>query len=209
MSNKLLIVLAAVIALIVGILSRGELNTKSTAAPDLVAGTWLQPAKVIDDFELQNQFGEIFNNKNLEGKWTILFFGFINCPDICPTTLKLLKNIKADLTSKQSWGNKQVVFVTVDPVRDTQDKIAPYIGYFDKEFIGVRGDFSAISAFAKDISMPFVHEEKNEFGGYNVSHSASLVVMNPKGQLAAIFSAPHDHSKIAYDLLGAPFSGSP
>jgi len=209
MGNKALLVLAAILALVVGVMSSGKLsfnNGTSNKEIELVAGTFLQPAKTLNEFTLEDHNGNAFTNESFKGYWTILFFGFLNCPDICPSTLQQLKNIKSDLKGKGAWENKQVVFVSVDPDRDKQENLASYIAHFDKEFIGVRGDLESVTSFTKNLSMPFIHEAKNEYGAYNVAHSASLLLVNPKGQLSAIFSAPHDHAKIVYDLAGAPFT---
>lgn len=199
----------AILALIAGLLvGLGEMNNEgANRSPNLVSGTLLQPAKTLTEFELINQNGEPFSLNNLQGAWTLMFFGFINCPDICPTTLRLLKNVKSDLQGKGAWLNKRVVFVTVDPARDTVEKIKPYVDYFDKDFIALTGTTQQVQAFAKQLSLPFVLEPKDEFGGYNVAHSASILLVNPEAKLAAILSAPHEHSKIVYDLLSDYFSG--
>src|SRR5690606_22138642 len=98
--------------------------------------------------------GEIFTEKNLQGKWTLMFFGFTHCPDICPTTLAKLAQVYKQLDTDLQ-KQTQVVMVSVDPARDTQEKLAEYMPYFNEDFIGVTGEFTEILKFSRNVNAVF------------------------------------------------------
>lgn len=145
--------------------------------------------RVIKPFTLIDHHEQAFNNERLKGKWTIVFFGFTFCPDICPTTLAMLKNALALIDDKTVLENTQVVLVTVDPARDTPAQLKLYVPYFHKDFIGVTGEFLKIHSFATNLAAPF---QKVPGGGenYSVDHSASIYLINPYGDYQGFFKPP-------------------
>lgn len=143
------------------------------------------PAKTINDFEFTDHQGEAFNKASLHDNWTLVFFGYTSCPDICPVTLQKLGAIYGEL--KAISPNTQVVLMTVDPTRDTQEKLAMYIAYFNNEFKAVRGEHDQLFPFSRQLGLMYAIREKTDEVNYSVDHSASIALINPSGQLAAVF----------------------
>ncbi|MCG6872485.1 MAG: SCO family protein [Gammaproteobacteria bacterium] len=149
-------------------------------------------------FALVDHNGTVFDNQRLVGHWTLMFFGYTNCPDVCPTTLQTLKQVSALLPEAE---RPQVVFVSVDPGRDTPELLNKYVTYFNPRFLGVTGELQAISDFTRDLGVMFRHDPPKQRGGmYTVDHSAGLLLFNPDGQWRAYFAAPHKAEEIAREF---------
>lgn len=166
----------------------------------------LPEPKVIADFDLLDGAGQPFSLENLEGKWTLMFFGFTNCPDVCPSALYDLNLISEALDKSrgdESPGH-QVVFVSVDPERDTPEKLSEYVAYFNPDFIGVTGNPEQLAPLTMQLGIA-TQVEEHEAGAerYNVYHTASVMLMDPDGQLYGVFPAPHNAEKMAADLAAA------
>ena len=206
-NSRFPIIIFGLLALVLGILSAnlglfsGKGNNSEKAVFQFETATVLGQAKLVENFSLVDHKGQAFTKESLQGKHSILFFGFINCPDICPGTLQFLTSVKKKIIEAQQWDKFQVVFVSVDPARDTVENMAQYMPYFDQEFIGVTGTVESIDAFAKSVSMPYSIGEKDENGHYNVDHSASFLVMNEKGNIKAFISQPQPLAAVSEDLL--------
>ena len=206
-NSRFPIIIFGLLALVLGILSAnlglltGKGGDSEKAIVQLETATVLNPARVVDTFSLVDHKGQSFTKASLQGKHSILFFGFINCPDICPGTLQFLTSVKKKIIEAQQWAKFQVIFVSVDPARDTVENMAQYMPYFDQEFIGVTGTVESIDAFAKSVSMPYSLGEKDENGHYNVDHSASFLVMNEQGDIKALISQPQTLTAMSEDLL--------
>jgi protein SCO1/2 len=153
-------------------------------APQSVEGLLWPSPRTLEAFELVDHRGSAFTAASLQGKWTLLFFGFTHCPDICPNTLNLLKRAAPGL------GDAQVVFVSVDPARDTTDKLAAYVAYFNPSFIGVTGEPKAVERFTQSLGVLAVRAEPAADGSYNVDHTASVLVVDPRGRLVGTISQP-------------------
>lgn len=166
----------------------------------------LPQPRVIADFALVDDKGQSFSLENLRGQWSLLFFGFTYCPDVCPSALYDLNLVKAQLAERVSADvpEVQVVFVSVDPERDTPEKLSEYLGFFNPEFIGVTGSKEQLKPFAMQLGIAYQVEE-HEPGAerYNVYHTASFLLINPEGKLFGVFPAPHDAEKITGDLISA------
>jgi protein SCO1/2 len=144
-------------------------------------------------FTLLDHRGAPFTKESLEGDWTLLFFGFTHCPDICPTTMSFLAKLKKELETTEA-ADTQVVMVTVDPARDTPEVLADYVPYFDATFTGVTGDFIKILSFARSFNAPFRKVTAPD-GTYELDHSANVVLINPRGDYHGFFKAPLDLAK--------------
>jgi len=131
-------------------------------------------------FQLVDQFGHPQSQQLLKGKWTAVFFGYTYCPDVCPTTLQTLGGATTLMGPKVK--DFQVVFITVDPNRDTPGQLKDYLASasFPRGVIGLTGTPSQIAAAANDYK---VYYQKNGSGAdYSVDHSAAIYLMNPKGE---------------------------
>ena len=173
----------------------------ASATPVLEHGTWLTPAQIIPDYALLDHRGDAFTPARLEQHWTFMFFGFTHCPDICPTTMAMLNNV-TQRVRKQGVPAPQVVFVSVDPARDTVEQLSQYVPYFNEDFIGVTGDLDEIARLTRNLGIVFAHEEPREAGGaYDVEHSAAILMFNPAGHYTAMFGVPHSAAGLAEDYV--------
>ena len=167
--------------------------------PQLTTGTRLAPSRAIADFNLIDSQGRKFGSANLRGHWTIMFFGYTNCPDFCPTTLSTLAALEKQLRAENTAVLPQVVFVSVDAKRDTPAQLAKYVPYFDPSFIGLTAaDQPSIEAVAKDLGVAVVITPTAD-GSYSVDHSGELFVLDPDGRLAALLSGPFTVQALAGD----------
>ncbi len=159
-------------------------------------GAYVLPSpRIIKPFDLIDQNGQAFTLDNLKDKWTMVFFGFTNCPDVCPATLSLMRQFKELMGADNTADNLQIVLVSVDPVRDTPDVLKTYLTYFDDEFIGVTGEFLSLQAFATNLSAAFY---KVPGGGqnYQIDHSANVVLVNPYGHYHAFYKPQLEPAKM-------------
>ena len=181
--NKVLYVVVALVALVTGVL----LFSQFSQQPKPEHALYYQQAREIKPFEMLDHNGERFSNAQLTGKWSWIFLGYTSCPDVCPTTLQELNFIYDDL--KAIDPNTQVILVSADPKRDTTERLAGYIKYFNKEFIAVNGGHEVLFPFARNLGLMYAINdgEQAENGMYMVDHSASMVLINPEGRIAAIF----------------------
>lgn len=204
MSNSaksiLTVSLLAVVAITIGILTQQSHRSK-TDVPTLKKAIILPQPKPLAHVDFIDHKGRSFGIEQLRGYWNILFFGFTNCPDICPTTLQMLKQVKNKLVNSNRWGNYQVVLVTVDPKRDTPEQLNSYVPYFDPEFIGITGELDTTTEFAKQLGVLFVSHESEGNANYDVDHSAAIILVNPQGQMAGVITAPHKMDEISADLI--------
>lgn len=166
--------------------------------PTLVSGKILARPMEIDRFELIDQKNEVFNNKSLEGGLTVLFFGYTNCPDVCPTTIYKLAEIKNELKEDLSSTSFNTVLVTLDPDRDSADRLKEYIGYFDESMLGVTGTYENIQSFTSSLSVFYQRINKEE--GYDFNHTASIFVFNKDGSLFATMSPANTIGELKQDF---------
>ncbi|MNY41827.1 hypothetical protein D3C86_1766690 [compost metagenome] len=136
----------------------------------------------------------------LKGKWSLLFFGYTFCPDICPTTLAQLRQVKSELP-KEAVERLQVVLVSVDPNRDTPTQLKQYLGYFDKDFRGVTGSLDNLQKLANAVSIPFIPADTSK-PNYTVDHSGNLALLGPDGKQRGFIRAPFNNQKLIAQLPG-------
>lgn len=154
-------------------------------------------------FLLTDHHGMPFTRNALTNRWTLIFFGFTHCPDICPTTLAELAELKAQLVDTEA-NDLQVVMLTVDPARDTPARLADYVPYFHPDFLGVTGDFADILSVAQRLNAPF-RKVSEPNGGYQMEHSANVMLMNPRGDYHGFFRAPLDIPKMRVTLRSTQY----
>jgi protein SCO1 len=169
-----------------------------TSAPEPVAlrsGTALAEPRPLPEFSLVDAHGRPFGRAALERRWSILFSGFTHCPDVCPTTLALLANLR----SRMPADDLQFVFLSVDPDRDTPDVVARYLAHFGDGLVGVTGPPMEVDRLAGALGLAHVRNPGAD-GGYTVDHSTALVLIDPEARIAGYFTAPHDPDALAADL---------
>ena len=150
-----------------------------------------EPARKVKTFELVNHQGEAFTKDHLQGQWSLVFFGFTHCPDICPTTMAMLDRALATIEHEEIRQSTRVVLVTVDPARDTVDKLSSYMPYFNPEFTGLTGEFISIAKLASNLNAAF-QKVPGDNGHYSVDHSAHIFVLNPQGDFQGFIKPPFD-----------------
>lgn len=151
------------------------------------------------DFTLTSQNGKSVTLSQFEGKVVIISFGYTHCPDICPMTLTILKDVMKKLLDAEN--KLQVLFVTVDPERDTPKRLKDYIPYFDKNFLGLTGTSQEIAKVAESYHISYFKDDTNSKAGYLMAHSSSVYVIDPKGNLFLEYSSNDlDPELIAEDV---------
>lgn len=166
----------------------------------LATGTVLAPARELPDFSLIDHHGRNFARDNLRGHWSLVFFGFTNCPDLCPTTLTMLAAMEKTMLAAADPVRPSVVFVSVDAARDTPEQLARYIPNFDPEFTGVTArDQASIEALTARMGVAASIQLLPD-GSYSVDHSAAIFVVNPAGQLTAILTGPFTAEAVRSDF---------
>ncbi|MGB5520793.1 MAG: SCO family protein [Gammaproteobacteria bacterium] len=192
--KKLAVVLIAVMAMAAGFWMATQLTQPASVNLPQIQGSVVNPARQIVVPDLIKHDGEAFMNEDLNNQWTLIFFGYTHCPDICPITM----NVLAEAKKKATGDFPQVVFISVDPQRDTVDLLGDYVHYFDPAFIGVTGDEKMIQALTLQTSVVYmrVPGASGSENDYLVDHSSAVLLINPKGQLAAFLQAPHTPSSI-------------
>jgi|TARA_B100000767_G_C19695249_1_gene505833 protein SCO1/2 len=188
--NKYIFIIIAVLSVSAGIVGfRLIMQTKQLPPPEFALH--YQQARTMAAFSLTDEQGHIFNNAQLNDKWSLIFFGYTSCPDVCPITLQNLNFIYDEL--KGIANNTQVLLVSVDPQRDSVEKLAQYIDFFNPEFKALRAEHDILFPFARSLGLMYSitqdtqGEQFQSTDQYWVDHSASIVLINPKGKVAAIF----------------------
>jgi protein SCO1 len=193
------IALVAIVAATAGVLlARVSFNSAPLPQEAMTAGTLLNPPRPMPEFALMSHDEQPFNRERLRDRWSLLFFGFTNCPDVCPATLTVLAQMQNGLQDLPADQRPQMILVSVDPERDTPQQLSSYVKFFSPSFVGVTGSKESIENFTQAMGVP-VAIAKNGDGSYSVDHSASIFLINPKAEFRALFSTPHDANKIAAD----------
>ena len=198
MANRrswLLVAAAALCAAAAGFWLARELDS---SGPELASGTWLPQARSIADFHLTDESGKAFDASHLQGHPTLVFFGFTHCPDVCPTTLVKLAQVR----KTAALPGLQVLLITIDPQRDTPTLLSQYVHAFDPQFIGLTGDPDAIRKMAAEFGVAVARVELPG-GDYTMDHSAAVFLLDDHGREVGVFTPPFDINKLAQDLRTA------
>jgi protein SCO1/2 len=203
MQNRLIItIIVSLLAFAVGLgmyFSQSNRNDKNTG--NSIAGLlWPNPKQILP-FNTIDHTGTQFGLEQLIGQWSFLFFGYTNCPDVCPITLSVMNNVHKRLEKQNLELNAQTIFISVDPDRDTTEQLKTYVNYFNPEFIGLGGTSEQITSLTRQIGIAYMHGEKTSNGEYSVDHSASVFLVDPMGRLVAIFSAPQQVDDVLQRFL--------
>ena len=185
--------IAAFISVILGLLVASVMVPRPMTAEEAqkLGFYRFEAPRVINDFSMQDQNGDPASVDNLKGQWSILFFGFTTCPDICPTTLSVLADAVDDIEAPP-----QVVMVSVDPDRDTPEKLSQYVPAFNPDFQGFVGSFDETVNFAQQVNVAFGKVPGETPGSYLVDHTGSLVLVDPEGRYAGFIKSPHNAQNI-------------
>lgn len=189
----------AVAAAALGGMAAAYFATREPARPALERATLFDAGRPLAEPGLVDHLGRDFGLDRLRGRWTLMFFGFTHCPDVCPLTLATLAETRRLLAGLPREQQPAVAFVSVDPRRDTAAVLSRYVGHFDAEFTGVTGGSAALDAFTKGLGIAVMIGAPGEDGSYTVDHSAAVFLVNPQAELVAVFGAPHEAAVMADD----------
>lgn len=171
----------------------GRLTTHTPLVLD--GGTWLPEPRAVAPFRLSDQTGRVRSEADLRGHPSLLFFGFTYCPDVCPTTLAAL----ADALRRSPIPGVQVLFVSIDPERDTAASLKEYLGAFNRDFIGLRGDAPATEPLMHSLGAIAIRQPLPG-GNYTMDHTATLYLLDTRGRLVAVFTPPFAAERLAADF---------
>lgn len=188
--KKVLVSIAFITLLIAGIAAGLYLNPQGKADRLVVFSKALE----LSDFDLLSHKGESITQDSLKGRWSLLFFGYTFCPDICPTTLSLLKRMRNGLP--EELKDTGLILVSIDPERDSPEKLNPYLEYFGEEFSAITGDLKQITLLSTELNAYFKKaplkglDGQNDVNNYLVDHSANIAIINPEGKYQGYLKAP-------------------
>lgn len=166
---------------------------KPKSPPPELRGVLRSEFRPLASFQLQTHNRGPITVASLRGKWTFVFFGYLSCPDVCPNTLHeldTLYRLLEDETGKRP-EDMQVLFVSLDPGRDTTEKLASYVAHFNGRFIGATAGKGAIERFTRQFGVSYILEEETAPGQYLVAHTSAIFLVDPYARLMATFSQPH------------------
>lgn len=201
LQRQLVIISIAILAFLFGLWFHH--NTQANAVSEKLSATELSQARVITPFFLTDDKNRPFTLENLKGHWSLLFFGFTNCPDLCPTTLASLHQSYQKLATLGQNPLPQIVFISVDPERDNPQRINSYLRNFNPNFIGATGSEEYLNGLTKEVSVIYAKVAGKELADnedYSIDHSGAVIIVNPRGQFFGIFSAPLNADHIAQDM---------
>jgi protein SCO1/2 len=200
--TPLLIATLLLFAVLVGVALYFSTMNKKSITEVKIDGVYLPTSKEMIDFELTDNTGKPFTKANLKGHWTMLFFGFTNCGMVCPTTMAALNDMYKNL-EKELPGDRlpAVVMISVDPDRDSVERMNEYVTTFNSHFVGARAEMPQIETLEKELHLVAVKMQadgsaKNQ---YTINHSAEIMLFNPEGKLQAFMSYPHKADQMAKD----------
>ncbi|TIH10627.1 SCO family protein [Pseudomonas leptonychotis] len=196
-------VLVAIVALVMGLTVNKVLTSKGQGDPTVLldAGIILLPqSRSLPELSLTNQDGEAVAVDQLKDQWSLLFFGYTFCPDICPATLAQLRQLQGQLPP-ETVAKLRIVLVSVDPHRDTPEQLKKYLDYFDAGFIGLTGEQATLQKLANAVSIPYIPADTSK-ENYTVDHSGNLVIIGPDGKQRGFIRAPINNTKLAAQLPG-------
>ena len=192
-------------AIIIGALAMGagiwlaRLLTQYSMEADPLAATRFPAARPVQAFSLLDHTGKVFDNQTLAGHWSFLFFGYTHCPDVCPTTMSVLNSVAQRLQG--SGESVRFVMVTVDPARDTAEKLGQFVTYFNGDFVGVTGSEGALEQLTKQLGILHMKvTDAESASAYLVDHTASVFLFDPDGNFHAVFSPPLSAETMAGDF---------
>jgi protein SCO1/2 len=188
----------AVLSAMVGAYAAHVLLPPEAPKAPLTAATLLEPPKPLPNFELRDHTGQPFKANRLFNHWSFLFFGFTNCPGPCPTALTLLASVEKSVSDLPVQQRPQVIFLSVDPKRDTPATLASFVKHFGQNVTGVTGDQAQLDVLTAALGVPSQIVPLAD-GDYAVDHSLAIFLIDPQGRFHALFSPPQTTEAMTHD----------
>lgn len=172
-----------------------------------IQGIVIPEARGLDDFVLRSHHDKPFTESDLKNRWHLVSYGFTDCPDICPTTLDKLARVEEKLQQLGQYEDLQILFYTVDPKRDTTERLSQYVAFFSEDFIGLTWGLElATNHLPFEQSLGIIssidplpeNQARHDYKGYSVSHGVVLYLLNPEGKLQAILKPDVDSQGLHY-----------
>lgn len=194
-------VLLAIVALSAGLFVSQHMHAKKKIDVSQFHGTLLDEPRIVQAFSLTGIDHKPFNNASLQGSWTMVFFGFTHCGYMCPTTMAELGKMYRLLEEKGVKNLPQVVMISVDPKRDHLSKLGQYVKAFDTHFYGAKGSIKAMTQEMGIAYLKVARKNTDDALDYDIEHTGSIMLFNPKGELVAFFTMPHKAELLAKDYM--------
>lgn len=171
-----------------------------SAHPDVRAVMWPEPLPLAD-VTLTTQHGETFAADDFEGQWSLVFFGYLQCPDVCPTSLSAMREMRQLLTERSRDEDERYFFVSVDPANDAPADMVDYLAGFDPNFIGLHGSQAEIRRLADSMAVKF--EPFVDDSGYaSIDHTSSVMLIDPRGRMVGALPPPLVPEQMVQRYLG-------
>ena len=198
--NKSTVAIVASVALLVGVALSWAVHRSQP--PELESLRWLgDDARTLPAFELFDHRGGMVTEQSLQDQWSLVFFGYTYCPDICAGSMLTMSQVLNNV-EKVSDARLQVYFISVDPTRDTPQQMETYVNYFNNKITGATNTEEKLRELTGFLGIRHQsHQTSEDDLNYLVDHSGHYLLFNPKAQFAGLFSAPHDADAISRDLL--------
>lgn len=193
--KNFLVAIVLAIALSAGVFFAVRMNQPAEPATAFV----FPKPNALPDFSLLDQAGAPVTAATFRGHWNLVFFGFTHCPDICPATMQILAAARKSLAEAGQEPLPRIVLVSVDPARDTPERMGQYVDYFGDGNLGVTGDLNELLKLTSALGIYF-EKQPGDDDNYVVDHSAAVLVVNPDGEFHALFSGPHVVENYVNDL---------
>lgn len=193
------ILLVLFVFILVGLFVNRVLTPRVLSSKEMVSNGAIvfSIPREISPFSLTDQNGDAFNRDQLKGHWTFVFFGFTHCPDICPATLAQFRQLSDRLEATAYADSTEFLLVSLDPERDTPDRLKTYVEYFSPEFTGVTGEFLQLHKLANELNTAFRKVvTDHEKGEYTVDHGGNVALVNPQGHYHGLYRPPLDVDKM-------------
>jgi protein SCO1/2 len=197
-ARPLRIGILAIVAFAAGLFLARAFWPATPPAPQTERATVLPSPRALPPIALTDHDGRPLGPDFFANRWTLVFFGFTNCPDICPTTLATLAQLTRQLTDLPAGQRPAELLVSVDPERDDAARLKAYVTFFDPSFVGATGTPQAVAAAAAAFGVPYA-KVSLPGGGYTMDHGSGVFVIGPSGGIVAYLSGPHDARVMARD----------
>jgi protein SCO1/2 len=169
------------------------------ASPRLENAVLYPQPRAVPEFHLVQSDGTALTRDNWLGHWNVVYFGYTNCPDVCPTTLATFKQLWTDLGKRDLTDKVRIDFISVDPLRDTPERLGQYVGFFSKDFVAATGSDEELTRLTRALGLIYSRTTDAQ-GKIEVDHSGSAVIIDPQAQLVGIFRPPFAAQALSDDL---------